>query len=42
VVFASDNNFLDLSLNSKETEKFNILRKEKLENFKNILKKNKI
>ena len=42
VVFASDNNFLDLSLSSKETEKFNILRKEKLENFKNILKKNKI
>ena len=34
--------FLEISQNSKKIEKFNLLRKQKIKNFENILKKNNI
>ena len=34
--------FLEISQNSKKIEKFNLLRKQKINNFENILKKNNI
>ncbi|RKW23982.1 DUF58 domain-containing protein [Candidatus Gracilibacteria bacterium] len=38
----SGTKFLEISQNSKKIEKFNFLRKQKIKNFENILKKNNI
>ncbi|ATU05194.1 hypothetical protein BKN14_01920 [Candidatus Gracilibacteria bacterium HOT-871] len=38
----SGTKFLEISQNSKKIEKFNLLRKQKIKNFENILKKNNI
>lgn len=40
--FSSWESFLDISFDKKKVEEFNNLRKEKIQNFKNILQKSKI